>query len=255
MPGDVLGYGGVVYHLGTDQPCYGLQSLAFDQPGQAHRRVEQMAAYYIKLIRAQQPQGPYFLSGWCYGGIIAVEIARQLSAAGQTIAFLGLIETPAPAPPWNHVTYYVRRLSCLCKMKPGQWRCYLAEKARYYRGLKRENLLRFRRVEQAEGQDPAAVEEANRYLERLEFVYAANSEALRFYKSGKFVGKVVLFKAAEQDPALIPDPQYGWTGLAQEIETHVIPGNHATILMEPQVRVLASRITQCLAQLYDQRGS
>jgi len=45
--------------------------------------VEEMAAHYVELMRARQPRGPYFLGGWCYGGIIALEMAQQLRAAGE----------------------------------------------------------------------------------------------------------------------------------------------------------------------------
>ena len=246
MPGDVLGYGSVVFHLGTGQPCYGLQSLAFHRPDQAHARVEQMAAYYVRLIRAQQPAGPYFLGGWCYGGIIAVEMALQLLAAGEQVAFLGLIETPATPPGWTHLRYYARRLALLLRMRPKDLGVYLREKIKYYRGLKKANQLRFQRVEPSPRRSAAEVEASNRYLERLELVYQANSDALRYYRSRFYPGKITLFNAVEQDPALIHDPQYGWVGLAREIETHVIAGNHDTILMEPQARTLADRISEGL---------
>lgn len=248
MPGDVLGYGGVVFHLGTQLPCYGLQSLGLHRPEEAHTRLHEMAAYYVNLIRSHQSHGPYYLGGWCYGGIIAVEMALQLLAAGEKVAFLGLIETPAPAPGWTHLGYYIRRLGCLLQMPHKAMALYLLEKIKYYRGVKQANRLRFRRLEPGEGKSAAEVEASNRYLERLELVYKANDDALRFYRSRYYPGKIVLFNAAEQDPALIRDAQYGWTGLADDIETHVIAGNHATILMEPQAQMLASRISECLRE-------
>jgi thioesterase domain-containing protein len=57
-----------------------------------------------------------------------------------------------------------------------------------------------------------------------------------------------LFNAEEQDPAQIPDPLYGWPGLAGEIETHTISGNHDTILMEPHVQALAKKLAMCMAR-------
>ncbi|HZM03900.1 MAG TPA: amino acid adenylation domain-containing protein [Candidatus Saccharimonadales bacterium] len=254
-PGDVLGYGNLVYHLGLEQPCYGLQSLAFHQPEQAHTRIEEMAAYYIKQLRAMQPEGPYFLGGWCYGGIVAVEMAHQLLAAGQKVEFLALIETPAPAPNWTNAAFYVRRLHCMFSMKQGAWRTYLGEKFKYYRGLKTTTELRFRRVEKEAGMDDAAVENQNRYLDRLELVYAANMAAVNQYRSRPYPGRVTLFNASEHDPALIPDSQYGWPGLAAEIETFVVPGTHDSILAEPQVRLLAQQINDCLATRQEARSA
>ncbi|MDB6059093.1 MAG: Amino acid adenylation, partial [Verrucomicrobiales bacterium] len=246
-PGDVLGYGSLVYHLGTEQPCYGFQSLGFFDPKQAHQQLPAMAAYYVRLLREFQPTGPYYLSGWCYGGIIAVEMAHQLRAAGQEVAFLGLIETPAPPPEKDVARFYLRRIDCLLKMNPIHWFRYLRAKVRYYSGVKEANEQRFRRVEKVDPKD-GSVEEHNKHLERLEHVYGVNDRALKFYRSKRYAGKVTLFNAEQQDPALIRDPMYGWRGLASDVEMYVIGGDHDTILADPQVRQLARKMTECIAR-------
>ncbi|MEO5803895.1 MAG: amino acid adenylation domain-containing protein [Verrucomicrobiota bacterium] len=244
-PGDVLAYGGLIYHLGLDQPCYGFQSRGFGRAEESHTRVEDMAAYYVKQMRSHQPQGPYYLGGWCYGGIVAVEMGHQLIAAGEKIALMALIETPAPAPPlFSNFSYYGRRISCLLKMNPRQWRKYLGEKIKYYRGVKMANEMRFRRVEKTE--ETSKVEEANSRLAKLEHVYHTNLDALNFYNVRPYPNKIILFNAAEQDPAQVTDPLYGWPSLAGEIETHTISGNHDTILMEPHVKSLAGKLADCL---------
>ena len=247
-PGDVLGYGNLIFHLGTDQPCFGFQSLGFHDPDRAHTRVDEMAAYYIKELRQHQPHGPYRLGGWCYGGILAVEMAHQLRAAGEQIDLLALIETPAPAPPLGHWRYYARRLRCLLTMSPRQWTRYLKEKIRYYRGVKTANEMRFKRVSDEAQIDPVAAEERNRFLARLERVYHTNLDALHTYVPTYYPGPIVLFNAAEQDPAMVHDSQYGWPPLARDIETEVVPGDHDTILMEPNVRDLAAKLSRHLSQ-------
>jgi len=57
-----------------------------------------MAAHYIQALRTVQPEGPYLLGGFCNGGLVAYEMARQLQAEGQSIESLILIE-PAYSPP------------------------------------------------------------------------------------------------------------------------------------------------------------
>ncbi|MGI8966075.1 MAG: thioesterase domain-containing protein, partial [Limisphaerales bacterium] len=204
-PGDVLGYGGLVYHMDSDQPCYGFQSLGLIDQNKSHTRVEEMASYYNHLMRAQQPHGPYFLGGWCYGGIVAVEMAHQLLAAGEKVAPLLLIETPAPAPARSNLRYYFRRIGCLLKMGPRQWKTYLAEKIKYYRGIKTATEMRFKRVEVPHGEDKKMMEEQNRFLAQLEAVYHTNLNALNDYKSRFYPGKIILFNAMEQDPAIVSD--------------------------------------------------
>jgi amino acid adenylation domain-containing protein len=246
-PGDVLAYGALIYHLGLDQPCYGFQSVGFGRKEDSHTRVEEMAAYYIRQMRTVQPNGPYHLAGWCYGGIVAVEMGHQLHAAGQEVAFMALIETPAPAPSLSHWNFYLRRIRCLLQMKSSQWKTYMAQKIKYYRGVQRENEMRFRRVDENSAGEKN-VQEINRHLEQLEHVYHTNLDALNTYDVRPYRGKVILFNAAEQDPAQIVDPLYGWPGLASKIEAHLVPGNHDTILMEPHVKVLAEKFTDCLAR-------
>ena len=230
-----------------EQPYYGFQSLGFNDPNQSHQTIPEMAAYYVTLLREFQPHGPYYLSGWCYGGIIAVEMAHQLRAAGEEVAFLGLIETPAPVPEKNMLRYYLRRVDRLLKMNPLQWYRYLRAKINYFRGVKQANEQRFRRVEKV---DPklGSVDEINKHLERLERVYAVNDHAIKFYRSRYFPGKITLFNAAVQDPTVIRDPLYGWKGLVDQIEMYVIPGDHDTILAEPQVREMAHKMSDCIAR-------
>lgn len=80
--------------LAPNIPFYALQ--AFGLAGTPHTTVEQMAAHYIKLIQDQQPQGPYQLAGYSFGGLVAFEMARQLIARGETVNHLILFEAPAP---------------------------------------------------------------------------------------------------------------------------------------------------------------
>jgi thioesterase domain-containing protein len=87
-----------------------------------------------------------------------------------------------------------------------------------------------------------------RWLQRLEHVYNANLDALDRYRQKYYPGKVTLFNAIERDPGVLPDPFYGWTGLAQEIEIHEVAGNHDTMLAEPNVSSLAAAIRKVLPQ-------
>ena len=105
--------------------------------------------------------------------------------------------------------------------------------------------MRFRQVDV--GEDEAHLTEATeKRLANLEVVYNANLEALRHYRSSFYPGEVTLFNAAEKDPALIPDPEYGWVGLAKKAEVHLVPGNHDTMLTEPHVAVLAEKLSKCI---------
>ena len=98
--GNVLIYQNLSRHLGPDQPVYGLQCQGLDGKQPLVARVEDMAAIYVREIQQIQPQGPYFLAGYCMGGSIAYEIAQQLRAEGEAVAMVALFDTIN----WSKVT-------------------------------------------------------------------------------------------------------------------------------------------------------
>jgi hypothetical protein len=81
--------------LGPDQPSYGIIATDGQQPG----TMEALAARYVGEIRAVQPTGPYYLGGYCFGGVLAHEVGRQLAAAGEEIAAVILLDAAPPALP------------------------------------------------------------------------------------------------------------------------------------------------------------
>jgi thioesterase domain-containing protein len=81
------GYANLAKHLDPRVPVIGLKVAPDDLT-----TFEDMCAFYVSEIRDVQPKGPYFLGGYCYGGNVAFEIARQLRNAGEEVALLALIE-------------------------------------------------------------------------------------------------------------------------------------------------------------------
>jgi len=113
--GNVLIYRDLARRLGPEQPFYGLQAPGLDGSCPPLPRVEDMAALYAREIRKMQPYGPYFLGGYCLGGTIAFEVARQIQAQGERVALLALLDTtdwskiPLPSI-WAKTYYDVQRL-------------------------------------------------------------------------------------------------------------------------------------------------
>jgi thioesterase domain-containing protein/acyl carrier protein len=90
--GNVLLYRSLAAHLGADQPVYGLQSAGLDGHSPIDGRFEHVARRYIDEIRQVQPHGPYMLGGYCLGGTLALEMARQFIDSGETVGLVALIE-------------------------------------------------------------------------------------------------------------------------------------------------------------------
>lgn len=99
--GNVLVFARLAALLGHDQPFYGLQARGLDGKEKPFLRVEDMAAHYIDEIRSVQPQGPYLIGGTCTGGLVAYEIAQQLTAQGEKV-ILAVIESWHPRSYFAH---------------------------------------------------------------------------------------------------------------------------------------------------------
>ena len=81
---------------GEFQAVYVFQARGLDGLQNPNRSIEAMAADYVEAARHVQPQGPYFLSGLCAGGFVAIEMARLLRAAGEMVLPLLLLDPPVP---------------------------------------------------------------------------------------------------------------------------------------------------------------
>ncbi len=97
--GNVLSYRELALRLGAAQPVYGLQAQGLDGQQSPMRRVEEMAAHYLRAVRSVRPQGPYVIGGLSTGGDIAWEMAQQLQAMGQDVALVVLLDTYGPGYP------------------------------------------------------------------------------------------------------------------------------------------------------------
>jgi pimeloyl-ACP methyl ester carboxylesterase len=197
----VLCYINLVNLLGEDQPCYGFQSHGHRSLAQAHRSIEEMAAHYVALLREFQPEGPYYLGGWCFGGIVAMEMATQLTAQGQKVGMLALFETAAHKPLRGRLGFYARRVRAFLRMGFLRKLRYLKEKllSGYTRFFHKATYRKI--IEERFGFSMAHGALANR-----EEVYRINLRASHVYPSRPYPGRIWLFNANSVGPERIPDP-------------------------------------------------
>jgi pimeloyl-ACP methyl ester carboxylesterase len=110
--GGALCFHTLARRLGSDQPFYGFQPQ--DQDGERTNllEIEDIAANYVREVRALQPEGPYFLGGHSSGGLVAFEMARQLRSQGRDVALLALFDTElrAKVPVQSRLRLRSRRL-------------------------------------------------------------------------------------------------------------------------------------------------
>ena len=196
--------------------------LAF-HPGESAPPGADLVETALEAIRAAQPGGPYTVLGECAGGILAWEIARRLSAAGEHVDFLALLDTPWP-PDWR------RRLRFRFRwLLPPGGDYLLRRAARHVRALRSLPVARWTTYLRGKsGAALTALRQARRPGVR---------EALRrraWYAGGvsaiplePWSGHLRFIQSA--DPRHEHDPE-GWATLAGSVEVVRVPGDHTTYL-------------------------
>jgi aspartate racemase len=252
--GNVLTYRDLARRLGDDQPLYGLQARGLDGREPPHTRVEDMAAHYVREIRAFQPRGPYYLGGSSFGGTVAFEMAQQLRAAGQAVGLLALFDTWGPGygrlepgtTVWRlMLSRFAQRVDLhvgnLMLGGPREKAAYVAEKTR--RVLKNVRKVA-RRYYKRWKQHGSLHEHVPKTLAKVE---KASFQAIFDYVPSPYAGKVTLFRAGKQPSGIQPDPALGWSKIAEGgLEIHEVPGYHGAIVYEPRVAVLAEALAAAL---------
>jgi amino acid adenylation domain-containing protein len=250
--GNVLCYFELSRRLGADQPVYGLQSRGLDGLSEPFTRVEEMAAHYIEELRGVCPEGPYHLGGWSMGGLVAFEMARQLSARGQRVASLALIDSFEP-------TLAVRELGAGRADEAalllgfaehhGLFVGHATAAAREeLRGLSEDEGL-VRLLELAGDGGAFAPDADLAKLRHLYKLFKANAHATWSYAPQGYGGSLTLYRAAEQLWALPSDPTLGWGRVASGgVEISEVPGDHYTVLRSPNVGELARRLESRLGR-------
>ncbi len=241
--GHVFPYIHLAQYLGPDQPCYGLQSRGLEQGQDPHTRIEDMAAYYIEALQTVQPAGPYLLAGWSMGGVVAFEMAQQLHAQGQRVALLALLDGRIPTADET----FPEEDSEAISMVERYFGISFGPMESLAQLPKDEQLAFMLEHAKSAGLVPAEldVSQARRFVKLLRSdVRATQNYALHLYP-----GRVTLFKASEELAGASADPTLGWSEWAVEgVEVQVVPGNHANMVYEPHVEVLAQKLSACISQ-------
>jgi amino acid adenylation domain-containing protein len=238
--GNVLNFAALADRLGANRALLGIQSRGVDGRERPFERIEEMAAAYLQELRAAQPQGPYFLAGYCGGGVVAHAMANQLQREGQEIALLVLIDCYRPG-------LVVREQSRSQRWSEGLRKhgiAFIAQRAAgwvqrhggalWARSLINLNTLLGRQI-------PFALRDF--------WLTSAFLASTRHFAPAPYAGELTLLRAVDVDSELAEvGPELGWSGLASRIQSFEVPGNHFTLLDHPNVEVLATKLAACMEQ-------
>jgi aspartate racemase len=243
---NVLIYRPLSRHLGKDQPVYALQAPGLDGRTRPLTSVEEMAALYIKEIRASQPHGPYYLLGASFGGLVIYEMAQQLLDQNEKVALLAMLNTNCP------VYTLAKKIRChLGHLRERGPKRYASEAAK---GVKRRLTGQVAEENNASDNSNGLDLEIQKVLANdsgvdeslVRTVTAILSAEERYMPVQNYRGKITFFWAREAKRDF-EDNRLGWRRVAAGgFDVHVVPGNHTSMREEPNVKVLAQELKCCL---------
>lgn len=92
--GEVLIFVNLAKYFQNDRPFYALRARGFEPGHPFFTSMDEMVSTYAAAVKRTQPTGPYAISGYSYGGVVAFEVAKRLEAMGDEVKFVGLINIP-----------------------------------------------------------------------------------------------------------------------------------------------------------------
>jgi thioesterase domain-containing protein len=182
-------------HVPADRPIYGLQARGLDGTGEPPGSIREMAADYLRQIRAVQETGPYHLLGWSLGGLVAHEIAVQLQADGQQVATLIVMDAYPQDEEKNRAGVSDEEMAENLDLIREQWG----------------------RVLHAVSEDEIAI---------LRRIVENNARILRAHRSRRFEGDLLLVVAGEDNPRAAAAAAMWRPYLSGEIRESRLPCRH-----------------------------
>ena len=255
MFGNVLNLRQLANLVGKDRPFYGLQARGLYGDDKPHATFEEMATDYLAEIRQVQPHGPYLLGGFSGGGIVAYEMAQQLRAQGEEVSLLVMLDTPIPSDEplstQEKLAIHRQNLSREGLEYPVNW---LKKKLEYRKSMAEKSLER-------QAQEQGGAEPGFHSLVIESAFYAA----LAKYEVQPLPLEVQLFR-----PKLRPTHQFsdgqivnrdrrriysdnGWGRYVPSVRVFEMPGDHDSMVLEPNVRILATHIRRSIEAVESQQ--
>jgi thioesterase domain-containing protein/acyl carrier protein len=248
LGGNAMDFFQLVRHIPLPHPIYGIQARGTDGVDEPYERIEDMAKFHLGAIRELQPQGPYLLVGFSFGGLIALEMARHLSENGEKIALLVLLET-YPHSRYLPIGQRLRLMVGLAKHHASTLLQLPFSEALSYILRPAERLSHLSREANGSARNRPSIELW--FTPAMQRVRSGAYKALENYRPRFYDGKIKFVGA--QIPSEFPDdPTAVWASLASEFEVETIPGDHLGIL-KTHFESVAVLLTRYLEEAISQK--
>lgn len=243
---NVLLFNTLAMGLSPEQPVYGLQAKGLDGIDEPLGNIEEIAKHYIDSIMSQNPDGPYALAGYSFGGIIAFEMARQLEALGKEVKMLAMFDTyayrsthydPTMVKLLKKGRYFLKRVLYTFKFTNG-FKYTVIERST---NIKRRIIRTYWKLRYGKNQTRAGIFGYSNKVDEM------NEYAEKHYQLKPYNIAVEVFRAENRTFYLDDFETMGWKPYALKgINIHNIPGEHNTIFRAPNDKIFAKILQKCL---------
>lgn len=244
---NVLPFDTLAKHMNIEQPVYGLQAKGLNGIDDPLEKIEDMAAYYIEEILAQNPTGPYALAGFSFGGLIAFDMAKQLKTMGKEVKVLAIFDTNVSQS---------RRYDPLIKRLFARSRFFANQVLYSFKLLKADPIRTIQYKSQSIKRIFVSLYWKYRYGDDNDkqgfygyshAVDMKNIQAVDRYVLTPYNGVIDLFRAKKRLFFINDFVYLGWKQYAMKgIRIHDIPGEHNYIFDHPNVEEFAVILQKCL---------
>jgi thioesterase domain-containing protein len=241
--------------MGSAASFVGIQAILDERVGDIYETIEATARAYVAEVRNRQPSGPYYLGGISSGSTVALEMAQQFHAEGAEVAMLAVFDGAPPNSGYDLRRIDLRTFVRLALNLPNWVRDDLLNSTpadvnwRARRKLSAALRAMISVVAGGRGRHVPTIRDAVNLPSRgrqWEIFLAKHEQALRRYIPRRYNGRVAVFKARTHPLLWTNDCERVWQRLATDVQVHEVPGTHLSMLHEPHVAVLASKVRATL---------
>ncbi|GAB2536855.1 hypothetical protein GCM10027085_29360 [Spirosoma aerophilum] len=246
---NLLNFSSLIAYMDPEQPIYGLQALGLDGKDEPLDNMEAIAAHYLTEVINQNPNGPYAIAGYSFGGYVALEMARQLKEMGKEVKMLAMFDTNAQESD-THVnqTQLTRFGRKIVRQFPKlMWftRSLIQHPAETLQHQQRYLKRQLNTVFKRKGLSEPVVEDNP--LDHMGRIMQKHEIAFHAYTMKPYDGIVDLFKAQFRI-YFVDDSKYlGWKKYALKgVRVHDVPGDHEKMLLPPNDKIFAEALQRAL---------
>jgi thioesterase domain-containing protein/acyl carrier protein len=233
-------------YLDEQQPLFSLQPVGLDGKDEPFDSLEDMAAHYVSEILQHNPDGPYAIVGYSFGGYVAIEIKRQLENMGKEVKTLGIFDTDAGVLQYKKSGLKKVPKKLIRQIPKALFvvKSLINSPSETFNYQKEMAAKRFKSLSSKFGKHEEELTDIDLNLYKININHEV---ALNNYDLKPFHGTLHLFKAQSRMYFVDEFEFLGWKKFAKDdVIVYDIPGDHRTMFLPPHVKELAAMLQHIL---------